>query len=120
MVNVDNTWDVTINKVSTSAGDGSLNVPKSGNIFLLIDVTEKNISSDQQNASGLVQYTLRGTDGTKYDQAITMGTDPGGAVSAGQTIKGKLAYEVPKGVKQFTLAFQSDLGSTQVMWDINR
>ncbi len=120
LVNVDDTWDVTVNKVSTSAGDGQMNVPKAGNIFLLIDVTERNISSDQQNASGLVQYTLRGTDGTKYDQRITLGTDPGGAVSVGQTIKGKLAYEIPKSVKQFTLAFQSDLGSTQVLWDINR
>jgi hypothetical protein len=117
-VNVDSTWNVTINKVSTNAGDGQFNVPKSGNTFLLVDVTEKNISSDQQNASGLVQYTLRGEDGTAYTQTPTLGTDPGGAVSAGQTIKGQLAYEVPKKVKQFTLAFQSALGSNQVTWNI--
>jgi len=119
VVNVDNTWQVTVTSAKTDPGDGQFNIPKSGNVYVLIGVTEKNISDTQQNASGLAQYTLRGTDGTSYDAAIGYGKDPGGKVSAGQPLKGVLAYEVPKGVKQFTLNFQSDLASDQTTWDIN-
>jgi len=118
-VAVDNTWTVTVSSAKTDPVDGQFNIPKSGNTYVLIDVTMKNTSSSQQDSSGLAQFTLRGTDGTNYDEDLSYSKDPGGQVNPGEPIKGTLAYQVPTGTKHFELNFASDIISNQVTWDIN-
>lgn len=117
-VSVDNTWAITVDSVTTSQGD-TINVPKAGNTFLMITMTFKNISSQQQAVSSLLGLTLRGPDGTNYEQALYTGGQgvPDGDVASGTVTKGVTTYEVPKSTHSFTLNY-SDLGGQVQTWDI--
>ncbi len=88
----------------------------------MIVVTMKNLSSQEQDVSSLAQWTLQDATGQKYDG--TLDTDAGasldGKVEAGSLLKGSLAYEVPKTMKSYTLAFEADLASAgETIWDIS-
>jgi hypothetical protein len=120
-VKVGNTWVVTVNSVKTSQG-GSFSQPKAGNIYLVVDVTVKNVSNAQQPVSSLLSFTLKDSTGQKYDESIApdVGTPPDGEVAAGAQLKGQLVYEVPTSQKQFTLTFIGDLlGTDQTIWDLS-
>ncbi len=119
-VKVGDTWIVTVNSVKTSQGN-SFEKPKSGNVFLIIDISLKNISSKEQELSSLLQFTLQDSTGQKYDETITgSGTSPDGKVEAGSPIRGQLGYEVPKATHKFTLAFEADITSEgQTIWDLS-
>lgn len=117
-VSVDAIWQVTVNSVKTSQGS-DFTSPKSGNTFLLISVSMKNISGSQQTASTIIQWSLRDATGQKYDETIVSGTTgPEGNVAAGDPLIGTLAYEVPTATKTFVLDFVSSIGGQQVSWDI--
>lgn len=118
-VNIGTSWQVIVNTVKTSQGDGII-TPKSGNQYLLIDVSLKNISDKEEVASSIGQWALRDTTGQQYTETIVTGsTTPDGKVEAGSPLRGVLAYEVPMSTKSYTLAFQSDLiSSGQTIWDI--
>ncbi len=118
-VKVGSTWVITINSVKTSQGD-DISQPKSGDTFLIVDVTAKNVSSTEQNLSSLLSFTLKDSTGQKYDETIVSGaTPPDGKVAAGDQMRGQLAYEVPASMKAFTLAFEADLLSAgQTIWDL--
>jgi Domain of unknown function (DUF4352) len=118
-VNVGANWQVTVNTAKTSQGDSFI-TPKSGNQYLLIDVSLKNISNKEEVASSLAQWALRDTTGQQYTETIvTDATAPDGKVEAGSPLRGVLAYEVPTSTKSFTLAFENDLlSSGQTIWDI--
>ena len=109
VVKVGDTWNVTLNSVKTSQGSSYV-TPKTGNTFLILDVSMKNLSTQTQAISSVLLFTLRGDDGTKYD--ITIYPDAGsaidGSVDAGQPAKGVMVYEVPSSVKSFHLKFASD------------
>lgn len=117
-VSVDNTWAITVDSVTTSQGD-TINVPKSGNTFLMVTMTFKNISSQQQAVSSLLGLTLRGPDGTNYQQALYTGGQgmPDGNVAAGAVTKGVVSFEVPTSTHNFTLNY-SDLGGQVQTWDL--
>jgi Domain of unknown function (DUF4352) len=117
-VAIDNTWQVTVISAKTNPGDGEINIPAVGNTYVLITVSLKNISDKQQTVSSLLQFGLRGTDGTNYNEDITYGNSPDGTVAVGDPLKGTLAYEVPANTKAFVLNFESGLLSDQVSWDI--
>jgi hypothetical protein len=81
----------------------------------------KNISSQSQNMSSGLQWTLQDSTGQKYN--LTIDPDAGatldGAVAAGAPLKGVIAYEVPKTLHSFTLSFQNDITSSdQSIWNI--
>jgi hypothetical protein len=113
-------FQVTVNGVKTSQGQ-SFDTPKTGHVFLLIDVTVKNTSSQEQDVSSLVMWTLRDTSGQAISPTITTFAPPApdGKVEAGNQIRGTLAYEVPTSQHTFTLAFIPDLTSGQTIWDIS-
>jgi hypothetical protein len=119
-VKVGDTWIVTVNSVKTNQGNDIVQ-PKSGNTFLIIDITLKNVSSQEQTVSSLLQFTLQDSTGQKYDEAITgVGTTPDGKVAANSQLRGQLGYEVPKAQHQFTLAFEADITSQgQTIWDLS-
>ena len=95
--------------------------PCRANIYLVIDLTMKNLSSQEQNVSSLAQFTFQDATGQQYDEALTdIGHPPDGKVEAGGILRGQLTYEVPTSQHQFTLAFENDLLSGgQTIWDIS-
>lgn len=120
-VKVGSTWVVTINSVQTH-GPTEMDQPKSGDTYLVVDATFKNVSSSEQNLSTLLQLSLKDATGQKYDETITTfaKSSPDGKVAAGDVARGDVVYEVPSAQKSFTLAFESDIVSSgQVVWDVN-
>jgi hypothetical protein len=111
---------VTVNSVKTSSGD-EFDQPQAGNVYLIVDVTIKNISSQEQDISTILQFTLKDSTGQKYDQTIVSNaTSPDGKLEPGDQVRGQLAYEVPQTQKSFTLAFEADfISSGQTIWDLS-
>ena len=122
VVKVGDTWDVSVNSVKTSKGD-QFSVPKSGNTYLIIDLTMKNISAQEQDVSSLISFNLQDSTGLKYTETLTTMSDihpPDGKVEAGAPLRGQLVYEVPISMKDYTLSFQADITSSgQTIWDIH-
>lgn len=111
---VDNTWTVTVNSVKTSQGD-QITAPKSGNVYVIVDVTLKNTSSTNQAVSSLIQFNFKDSTGQQYTETITDFTKPpDGPLAAGGILRGQLVYEVPSSQRAFTLQFQPDITSTNV------
>ncbi len=116
---VDSDWTVTLNKVSTSTGS-EFDKPKAGNIFLVVNVTLKNTSSTTQNASTVVQWSLKDSTGQTYDQDIAFGKGPDGTIATGGLLRGNIAYEVPKSVHSYILQFVAGIGSSDLVeWDVS-
>jgi hypothetical protein len=117
-VSVDTIWQVTVTKVSTSQGT-TISTPQAGDTLLQVEITMKNISSQQQTASSLIQYSLSDASGQKYTEDLLTGkVGPEGAVAAGNSLKGTITYEVPQSTKSFVLNFTSIFTGKQVSWDI--
>lgn len=121
VVSVANTWQVTVLSAKTSAGGQYNTLQHAGDLYLVVTISVKNISSQNQEMSSALLWNLQDPTGQKYD--ITIDPDAGatldGTVSVGRLLKGVIAYEIPKSIKNFTLTFQSDITSTdQSIWDI--
>jgi hypothetical protein len=118
-VSVDNTWQVTVTKVSTYQGN-TISTPTTGNTFIQIEVSMKNISKQQQIVSSLIQYSLHDTSGQKYTENLLTGTaGPDGTVAAGDPLKGTITYEVPANTKSFVLDFTPNFSGQQISWDLS-
>ncbi len=119
VVKVGDTWQVTVNSIKTSQGS-EFTKPKTGNIFLVVDVTLKNISPSEQQAYS-AQFTLRDATGQEYNETFfdSQYVPPNGKVEAGSPLRGQISYEVPTSQKHFTLAFVASFGAPgQTIWDI--
>ncbi len=119
-VKVGDTFIVTVNSFKTNPGDDIFK-PKSGNKFVVVDVTLKNVGSSEQDISSLLQFTLKDATGQKYDETIISNvTPPDGKLAAGDIIKGQIAYEVAASQHDFTFAFEADIiSSGQTVWDLH-
>ena len=119
-VKVGDTFIVTVNSFKTNPGDDIFK-PKSGNQFVVVDVTLKNVGSKEQDISSLLQFTLKDATGQKYDETIISNvTPPDGKLAAGDIIKGQIAYEVAASQHDFTVAFEADIiSSGQTVWDLH-
>jgi flagellar basal body-associated protein FliL len=113
-------WLVTVNSVKTSKGT-EFSTPKSGDTYLVVDVTVKNTSSTNQTVSSLVQFNLKDSTGQQYTEALTdFAKPPDGAVTPGSLLRGQFAYEVPLSEHTFTFSYQSDLtGSDITEWHVS-
>jgi len=120
VVTVGNTWQVTVNSAKTSEGEQFI-TPTADHHYLILDVTLKNISSQEQNVSSALNFTLQDSTGQKYTETILPSkTPPDGKVEAGSLLRGQLSYEVPTSQKTFTFSFQANIISGgQTIWDIN-
>ena len=116
---VGDTFVVTVNSVKTSKGDQFIK-PKSGNTFLVVDVTIKNASKAEQNVSSLLSFEMKDGTGQKYTETILSDlTPPDGKIEAGGLLKGQMPYEVPSSQHDFTFSFQADITSSgQTIWDL--
>ena len=113
-------WGITVNSVTTSTDD-PLSQLKAGDAYLEIIVSLKNNTGSNQTFSSLLSFSLTDSTGQKYDQSLTSGaTSPDGNVAAGNPLKGTLAYETPKTVRQFILTFTPDISSTDsATWNLS-
>jgi hypothetical protein len=88
----------------------------------VVRVSLKNVSFQEQDLSSLLQFPLKDSTCQKYDETVTSfaSQPPGGKVTAGDSSKGDIVYEVPKNQSTFTLAFEADITSSgQTVWDPN-
>jgi len=121
VVTVGNTWQITVLSAKTSPGGQFSTLQKPSDVYLLVAVSMKNISGQEQNVSSLIQWTFKDSAGQTYNETIDVDAPatPDGKVEAGSLLKGTIAYEVPKSMKSFTLSFQNDITSTgQTTWTI--
>jgi hypothetical protein len=111
---------VTANSFVTNPGD-DFSQPKSGNEFVVVDVTIKNTSTSPEDISSLLNFTFQDSTGQKYDETIISSlTAPDGTIPAGGLLRGQLPYEVPATQKSFTLIFQPDaFGTDQAVWNLS-
>jgi len=120
-VKVGSTWVVTLNSAKTH-GATDYDQPKSGDTYLVVDVSLKNVSSQEQDLSSLAQFTLKDATGQSYTETITTFANaaPDGKVEAGSLSRGQMVYEVPTAQKTFTFAFEADIVSGgETIWDIS-
>lgn len=114
-------WTVTVNSVKRSSGDGEFNVPKAGNVYLLIDVTVVNNTGQSQVVSSDLQFSLKDSTGQSYTEALDTAAPaaPNGTVADGGKVRGTLVYEVPQSIHTWELDFQPDLFSgDQATWSL--
>jgi hypothetical protein len=119
-VQVGNTWVVTINSAKTHAGS-EFSQPKSGNTYLVVDVTLKNISSSNQTASSLLMFNLKDQTGQTYTDTFAdfAKASPDGNVSAGGLLRGEIVYEVPSSMHAFTFSFQPGFDANELAeWNV--
>ncbi len=113
-------YTVIVNSIKTTKG-GEFDTLKAGHIFVVVDVSIKNISSKAQSFSSDLSFTFQDGTGQKYTQTFaTDETPPDGTIPASGTLRGQLTYEAPTTQKKFTLIFQSDpFGTDQAVWDLS-
>lgn len=120
-VKVGDTWQAIVNGAKTDDG-GQYSALKSGDTYLVVDVSLTNLSNKEQNVSSILNFTLQDSTGQKYNETIdaNAGASLDGKVSAGSPLRGSLAFEVPASIHQFVLNFAPDfVGSGQTTWDLS-
>jgi Domain of unknown function (DUF4352) len=122
-VTVGTTWKISVNGIATNPGD-QFNTPQNGQ-FVVVDVTMTNISSSEQTVSSLVNFQMRGSDGTQYNETIVanlagVSPAPDGKVEAGQPLKGDFVYDIATSVHNFTFSFTPDITSSgATVWNLS-
>lgn len=112
-------WQVTFNRATTSPGDHTF-APHAGKIFLIVDVTVQNDSSDPQIISSGLMFILKDSTGQAYNETLTdIGKPLDGTVQAGDKLRGQMIYEVPATEHSFTFQFQDSTYYANVgTWNI--
>lgn len=116
------TWNVSVNSVTSNRGNGSLNAPQAGDVYLVIDITLKNTATTSQKSSTLGQWKLSDAQEHIYDEDIFYSArSPEGSVAPGQQVHGPIAYEVPQNIHSYTLQFMPNAGDTAdlVQWNLS-
>lgn len=114
-------WTVKVNSLKTNGG-GEFDPPKSGNIYVVVDVTLTNTSSSPQDFSSLISFSFKDSTGQTYTETVVTGVpnSPNGNVAAGALLRGSLVYEVPKSQKSFSLSFTPGFASSDLAtWDLS-
>ncbi len=119
-VKVGDTWQAVVNNVKTDNG-GQYSGLKSGDTYLVVDISLTNLSNQEQVISSALNFTLQDSTGQKYNEGIdtNTGATPDGKVAAGSPLRGSIAFEVPVVQKNFTFAFDPNIIlSGQTIWDL--
>lgn len=119
-VKVGTDWQAVVNSVKTDDG-GQYSALKSGNTYLVVDISLTNLSSKEQDVSSALSFTLQDSTGQKYNESIdgNAGATLDGKVAAGSPLRGVIVYEVPSSVKSFVFNFSPDIVSSgQTSWDL--
>ena len=109
-----------MNSAKTSHGD-DVSSPKTGTIYLVIDVTVINISGSNQLMASGYYFRLTDSTGQPYDEQFTnFGGPPEGTIIPNGKLRGQLIYEVPTSEHAFTLQVLggNSTGSAVAVWSI--
>jgi hypothetical protein len=106
----------TVNGYRYSKGS-ELFTPEDGKGFLLIDITAKNNSKNSGVISSALTFSLTDADGVEYDISVSglaaMEDENlkqlDGSIAATASIKGALAYEIPKDTRGLVLTINGIL-----------
>jgi len=120
VVKINDEFQMSVDGAKTSLGDDFNKPTKSSDTLILVDVTIKNLSAEEEHISSLLQFHIHGVDGQKYAERInTNANAPDGKLEPGDTLKGTLTYEVPLSVHQYVFAFEpSIIEPGQTQWDV--
>jgi len=106
--------EVTVNSVETQNAIGTAE-PDEGNEFVVVDISTTNNTGEEQSISTLLQMSLKDGQGYTYRSDL-MGTSQldkqysqGSPLADGETRRGKLAYEVEKGLSPLYWTFEFSL-----------
>jgi hypothetical protein len=112
-------WRVTVHGVRRDK-EGVM-PPKEGHEYLVVDATFENTSKDSSVFASIINTRVKDGEGRTYDQALGARTESisEGPVSAGDKIRGELAYEVPTGAKGLIFVYDPVLGGGELRFAID-
>ena len=89
--------DFTLNSAEAST-EGQLSTSPDEDIFLILDLTVVNNSSDEIALSSIMSFSLKGSDSYEYDLALFVDTKGSldTTVAPGSTVRGQIAFDVPE------------------------
>jgi len=89
--------DFTLNSAEAST-EGQLATSPDEDMFLILDLTVVNNSSDEIALSSLLSFSLKGSDSYEYDVALFVETKGSldTTVAPGSTVRGQIAFDVPE------------------------
>lgn len=106
---------VAVNGVEFTEELGSFSKAGEGNEFAIVDITTKNETGSSQHISTALQMLAKDGKGRSYSLSIDAATaldrsyDESAALADGEKRRGKVAYEVPKGVSPLYWTFEFSL-----------
>lgn len=112
-------WNIIVNSVSETDGSATGDLaPPAGDIYLVVDLTMKNVSSASQDAN-LFDWNVRDATGTKAQLGTLLSAaDISGTVESGSQTHGQLVFEVPTSQHSFTLEY-APLFTLEAVWDLS-
>jgi len=102
--------EVTVNSIRYDQG-GQYFGPEEGYEYAVVDITIENISDDSISLSSLLSYSMVDDEGYYYSISMiaeTKGTIDG-EVSAGQSKRGEVAFEIPSESESLYLILTNDI-----------
>jgi len=89
--------DFTLNSAEAST-EGQLATSPDEDMFLILDLTVVNNSSDEIALSSILSFSLKGSDSYEYDVALFVETKGSldTTVAPGSTVRGQIAFDVPE------------------------
>lgn len=108
----------TLNSVTTVLED-AISSPPSEDVYLVLDVTITNNTSEEFSSSSLISFDLKGSDAYTYDLAIFVDTKGSLDVSvpAGDVARGEIAFDVPN-LDSYRLSVTPDFLSDSGVFEI--
>jgi hypothetical protein len=111
-------WQVTLKNMKLTLQNGSA-VPKhQDDMLLVLEVTMLN-SSDRSATASDTPFHCRGANGATYERVSAGNPSLAGAVRAGSTVSGQVAFEVPIGTHQFNVLYEDLSGSILATWPLS-
>lgn len=101
-------FNVTVNASRTSTGTNEYLKPKEGHIYLLVDVTLENMTTQTQTVSTMLFFKVQDSDAYAYGISMAGGEGKGsveGDLAAGRAIRGEVGFELPATSKGLELVF---------------
>jgi hypothetical protein len=117
---------VGLNSVETTTELGSFAKADEGNEFVIVDITTTNNTDEELSISILLQMLLKDGEGFNYSPSITALSSldrpygQGSPLAPGETRRGKIPYEVPKGKSPLYWAFEFSVWveGTKTFWQV--
>jgi hypothetical protein len=119
-VEIANTWLMTVNSAQTTTGNQvDQQQLKTGDTYVLVDLTIKNTTNSPQDLLGYVSFSLHDQTGATHPQAVYSGQSvPDGSLASGLQLHGLVAFEVPATLHHLTFIYSDPAFGAPVTWDI--